>query len=98
LVYFTVICHILWPFGMFYGRLAYIFNGNLVYFLVIFLIWYVVAKKIWQPWLVCKSSLLTVHFETKLKSEPGGHSFALFYRHVWLRPTAMRWPFNNITT
>jgi hypothetical protein len=39
LIYFTAICHILWPFG--------IFSGNLVYFVPF---WY--ARKIWQPWLL----------------------------------------------
>jgi hypothetical protein len=38
-VYFTAICHILWPFG--------IFSGYLVYF---FWFWSAVARKIWQPW------------------------------------------------
>jgi hypothetical protein len=46
LVYFTVIRYILWPLGTFYG--------HLVYFVVIwyvFTIFYVVQRKIWQPWL-----------------------------------------------
>jgi hypothetical protein len=38
LVYFTAICHILWPFGL--------FSGYSVYFVQF---WYVVARKIWQP-------------------------------------------------
>jgi hypothetical protein len=40
LVYFTAIGNILWPFGM--------FCDHLVYFP---LFWYVVPRKIWQPWL-----------------------------------------------
>jgi hypothetical protein len=42
LVYFTAIGNILWPFG--------IFCGPLVYFS---LFWYVVPRKIWQPWYIC---------------------------------------------
>jgi hypothetical protein len=38
-VYFTAICHILWPISIFSGYLIYIF-----------LFWYFVAIKIWQPW------------------------------------------------
>jgi hypothetical protein len=44
--------YILWAFGLFYGHLIDfwtfgIFSGYLVYF---FPFWYVVQKKIWQPW------------------------------------------------
>jgi hypothetical protein len=39
LVYFTAIGHILWPFGM--------FCDHFVYFPTF---WYVVPRKIWQPW------------------------------------------------
>jgi hypothetical protein len=39
LVYFMVICTILRPFGVFYGYLVY-FSP----------FWYVVPRKIWQPW------------------------------------------------
>jgi hypothetical protein len=38
LVYFSAICNILWPLGIFTGHLAYFFP-----------FWYVVASKIWQP-------------------------------------------------
>jgi hypothetical protein len=40
LVYFTAIGNVLWPFG--------IFCDDLVYFSPF---WYVVLRKIWQPWL-----------------------------------------------
>jgi hypothetical protein len=39
LVYFTAICHTLWTFDIFPGYLEYFFP-----------FWYVVARKIWQPW------------------------------------------------
>jgi hypothetical protein len=39
LVYFTAIGNILWPFGIFCGRLVY-FSP----------FWYLVPRKIWQPW------------------------------------------------
>jgi hypothetical protein len=39
LIYFTVIGNILWPFGIFRGRLVY-FSP----------FWYFVPRKIWQPW------------------------------------------------
>jgi hypothetical protein len=39
LVYFTAIANILWSFG--------IFSGHLVYFSPF---WYLVPRKIWQPW------------------------------------------------
>jgi hypothetical protein len=39
LVNFTAIANILWPFG--------IFSGHLVYFSPF---WYLVPRKIWQPW------------------------------------------------
>jgi hypothetical protein len=42
LVCFTVIWYILWPFGVFYTWLLGIFS----------LVWYLVPRKIWQPWLV----------------------------------------------
>jgi hypothetical protein len=41
LVYFTAIGNILWPFG--------IFCGHLVFFSPF---WYIVPRKIWQPWIV----------------------------------------------
>jgi hypothetical protein len=40
-VYFTTIWYILWPFGIFCG-----------YFGTFFPFWYVVPRKIWQPWFV----------------------------------------------
>jgi hypothetical protein len=43
LVNFTVLCYILWAFG--------IVRGNLVYF---FPFWYIVPRKIWQPWFQCR--------------------------------------------
>jgi hypothetical protein len=39
LVYFTAISYILWPFGIFCGCCA-----------IFFQFWYVVPRKIWQPW------------------------------------------------
>jgi hypothetical protein len=42
LVHFTVFCYILWTFG--------IVRGNLVYFSTF---WYLVQRKIWQPWNRC---------------------------------------------
>jgi hypothetical protein len=38
-VYFTAIWYNFWPFRMFYGYLGYFFR-----------FWYVVLRKIWQPW------------------------------------------------
>jgi hypothetical protein len=38
-VYFTSIWYILWPFGIFCGTFG-----------IFFPFWYVVARKIWQPW------------------------------------------------
>jgi hypothetical protein len=42
--------HILWPFGLFYFHLVYSTYGHLVYFGIFFPFWYVVPRKIWQPW------------------------------------------------
>jgi hypothetical protein len=39
LVYFTAISCILWPFGLFCGHFG-----------VCFPFWYIVPRKIWQPW------------------------------------------------
>jgi hypothetical protein len=39
LVYFMAIWSILFPFGMFYGHFGRFFSC-----------WYVVSRKIWQPW------------------------------------------------
>jgi hypothetical protein len=45
LVCFIAILYILWPFGTFYGYLVY-FSP----------FWYVVPRRIWQPWSrICKS-------------------------------------------
>jgi hypothetical protein len=46
LVNFTAIRSILLPFRIFYGHLVY-FVGTLLY---VFPFWYVVPRKIWQPW------------------------------------------------
>jgi hypothetical protein len=46
LVYFMALCSILRPFSIFCGHLI-IFHGYLVYF---FPFWYLVPRKIWQPW------------------------------------------------
>jgi hypothetical protein len=51
-VYFMAIWYILWPFGIFHGHLVYFIAilyilepfGNLF-----FTVWYIVARKIWQP-------------------------------------------------
>jgi hypothetical protein len=45
-VNFTAIRSILMPFRIFYGHLVY-FVGTLLY---VFPFWYVVPRKIWQPW------------------------------------------------
>jgi hypothetical protein len=63
LVYITDIWSILQLFSKFCGNLVYFMYGNLVYFLYgnlvyfmygnlvyIFPFWYVVPRKIWQPW------------------------------------------------
>jgi hypothetical protein len=45
--------YILWPFGIFYVLLFGIFGGHMEYFMVIWYIfpfWYVLPRKIWQPW------------------------------------------------
>jgi hypothetical protein len=47
LVYFTAIWHILPPFGIFCAHLVYICR----LFGIFFLFWYVLQRKIWQPWL-----------------------------------------------
>jgi hypothetical protein len=39
LVDFVAVWITLWPFGLFYGHLVYFFP-----------FWYVVLRKIWQPW------------------------------------------------
>jgi hypothetical protein len=46
LVNFQAIWPILLLFGIFYGHLVYF-----VVILVVFKFWYVVPRKIWQPWL-----------------------------------------------
>jgi hypothetical protein len=48
-VHFLHIRNILRPFGIFYGRL--VISGNLVYFSPF---WYIVSRKIWQPWSKCR--------------------------------------------
>jgi hypothetical protein len=45
LVYFTAISYILWPLEIFFGRFG-IFSP----------FWYIVPRKIWQPWYVEPSS------------------------------------------
>jgi hypothetical protein len=52
LVYVMVICYILWSFDIFFGHLLY-FVVILLYvsrFGIFFPFWYVVPRKIWQPW------------------------------------------------
>jgi hypothetical protein len=53
---------ILWPFGLFYGHLIYFMDLWYRYFVVIWYFfppfWYIVQRKIWQPW-------ARVHFLTK---------------------------------
>jgi hypothetical protein len=39
LVHFTVFCYILWTFGTVRGNMVYCFP-----------FWYLVPRKIWQPW------------------------------------------------
>jgi hypothetical protein len=46
LVYFTTIWYILWPFGKFHGYLVDFFPC-----------WYVVPRKIWQPWSLLRRSI-----------------------------------------
>jgi hypothetical protein len=45
-VYCMAVWYILWSFGIFYSHLVYLLE-ILVYFPPF---WYVVARKIWQPW------------------------------------------------
>jgi hypothetical protein len=47
LVYFTNIWSILRPFGLFYDHLVYFM---VVWYIYCFPFWYVVLRKIWQPW------------------------------------------------
>jgi hypothetical protein len=44
---FTAICYILWPIGIFHGYLVYFFP-----------FWYIVPRKIWQPWFQFKWNIL----------------------------------------
>jgi hypothetical protein len=49
-------CYILWPFGIFYGHLVYFVAiwCILLLFGIFFPFWYVVPRKIWQPWLASR--------------------------------------------
>jgi hypothetical protein len=53
LVYFTAVWSILLPFGLFYCHLLYFVAICYILWLfgIIFPFWYVVPRKIWQPWL-----------------------------------------------
>jgi hypothetical protein len=48
-VYLSAISYILWPFGRFCGHFG-----------TFFLFWYIVSRKIWQPWLQLSSIRDTV--------------------------------------
>jgi hypothetical protein len=62
LVYFTVIWYISRPFGIFYGHLVYFTAiwyilssfGRLIPF------WYVLPRKIWQPWVITRYSFFAI--------------------------------------
>jgi hypothetical protein len=45
-LYFIALWNYLWPFGTFYWQFG-MFSSHLVYFSQF---WYVVPRKIWQPW------------------------------------------------
>jgi hypothetical protein len=44
--------YLLWPFGIFYGRLVFVMAIWYILWLfgIFFPFWYVVPRKIWQPW------------------------------------------------
>jgi hypothetical protein len=73
LLYFVAIWHILWPFGIFYGRLVYIFCGHLVYFTDKWYIYFVVIWYILRPTGIFCGLLLQFPRFGKLYQEKSGN-------------------------
>jgi hypothetical protein len=66
---FTTIWHIVWRVGIFCGDLVHvsrfgIFGGDLVY--LCFPFWYIVPRKIWQPWSRTKRVFLPMNHRLKI--------------------------------